>query len=81
MAFAIDGDFDAQNRFVANLPLITSGFSLGHDDSLIFPASTEGGQVASYPEPFRRIGTPAHGGLESPRTSSRVWKPALDGSL
>ncbi|MGK9149014.1 aminotransferase class V-fold PLP-dependent enzyme [Plantibacter flavus] len=56
IAFAVDGDPDAQNRFVANLSLITSGFSLGHDDSLIVHTGTEGGRVATYPEPFRRYG-------------------------
>ncbi|SDL92277.1 trans-sulfuration enzyme family protein [Microbacterium azadirachtae] len=56
MSFAVDGDPDTQNRFVANLRLITSGFSLGHDDSLIVHTGTEGGRVAAYPEPFRRLG-------------------------
>ncbi|OZB79553.1 MAG: cystathionine gamma-lyase, partial [Microbacterium sp. 14-71-5] len=55
-AFAVDGDPDTQNRFVANLRLITSGFSLGHDDSLIVHTGTEGGRVSTYPEPFRRLG-------------------------
>ncbi|MEV4777416.1 trans-sulfuration enzyme family protein [Microbacterium sp. LWH12-1.2] len=53
IAFAVKGDADRQNRFVANLRLITSGFSLGHDDSLIVHTGTEGGRVATYPEPFR----------------------------
>jgi len=53
MAFAVKGSPDTQNRFVANLRLITSGFSLGHDDSLIVHTGTEGGRVATYPEPFR----------------------------
>lgn len=56
LAFAVDGDPDTQNRFVANLRLITSGFSLGHDDSLIVHTGTDGGRVATYPEPFRRLG-------------------------
>lgn len=56
MAFAVDGDPETQNRFVASLRLITSGFSLGHDDSLIVHAGTDGGRVAAYPEPFRRLG-------------------------
>ncbi|KHK98758.1 cystathionine gamma-lyase [Microbacterium mangrovi] len=56
LAFAVDGDPDVQNRFVANLRLITSGFSLGHDDSLIVHTGTEGGRVATYPDPFRRLG-------------------------
>ena len=56
MAFAVQGNPDVQNRFVANLRLITSGFSLGHDDSLIVHTGTEGGRVATYPEPFRTMG-------------------------
>ena len=56
MAFAVKGSPDVQNRFVANLRLITSGFSLGHDDSLIVHTGTEGGRVTAYPEPFRTHG-------------------------
>ena len=56
LAFAVDGDPDIQNRFVARLRLITSGFSLGHDDSLIVHTGTEGPRVSTYPEPFRRLG-------------------------
>ncbi|GMA89552.1 hypothetical protein GCM10025869_00810 [Homoserinibacter gongjuensis] len=56
MAFAVDGDPDAQNRFVAALRLITSAVSLGHDESLIVHVGTSGARVAAYPEPFRRLG-------------------------
>ncbi len=56
MAFALDGDPDLQNRFVSELRLITSGFSLGHDDSLIVHTSADGPRTATYPEPFRRYG-------------------------
>ncbi|WP_159499778.1 PLP-dependent aspartate aminotransferase family protein [Microbacterium sp. 18062] len=56
MAFAVDGDADAQNRFVANLRLITSAVSLGHDESLIVHVGAEGPRVRAYPEPFRRYG-------------------------
>lgn len=56
IAFAVDGDPATQNRFVANLRLVTSGFSLGHDDSLIVHTGTEGGRVRYYPEPFRTRG-------------------------
>lgn len=56
LAFAVDGDPDMQNRFVANLRLITSGFSLGHDDSLIVHTGTEGARVAAYPQPFKEYG-------------------------
>lgn len=56
MAFALDGDPDLQNRFVAQLRLVTSGFSLGHDDSLIVHTAAEGPRTATYPEEFRRYG-------------------------
>lgn len=56
MTFALDGDPDLQNRFVAQLRLITSGFSLGHDDSLIVHTAADGPRTATYPEPFRRLG-------------------------
>lgn len=56
IAFAVKGDPDAQNRFVSRLRLVTSGFSLGHDDSLIVHVGTDGPRVAAYPEPFRQHG-------------------------
>ena len=56
IAFAVRGTPETQNRFVSELRVITSGFSLGHDDSLIVHVGTEGGRVATYPEPFRRFG-------------------------
>ena len=56
LAFAVDGDADTQNRFVANLRLITSAVSLGHDESLIVHVGTEGARVAHYPEQFKRFG-------------------------
>lgn len=56
IAFAVDGDAAAQNRFVANLRLITSAVSLGHDESLIVHVGTGGPRVLRYPEPFRRYG-------------------------
>lgn len=56
IAFAVKGGPDAQNRFVSNLRLITSAFSLGHEDSLIVHVGTDGGRVAAYPEEFRTHG-------------------------
>lgn len=56
LAFAVKGDPDAQNRFVANLRIITSAVSLGHDESLIVHVGTDGPRVAFYPEEFRRWG-------------------------
>ncbi|MCU1635830.1 MAG: aminotransferase class I/II-fold pyridoxal phosphate-dependent enzyme [Cryobacterium sp.] len=56
MAFAVRGDSETQNRFVANLRLITSAVSLGHDESLIVHVGTDGPRVAYYPEAFRTLG-------------------------
>lgn len=56
LAFAVDGDSAAQNRFVANLQMITSAVSLGHDESLIVHVGTDGPRVRAYPPEFRRFG-------------------------
>lgn len=56
MAFAVDGDPDTQNRFVANLRVITSAVSLGHDESLIVHVAAEGPRTFGYPAPFRKWG-------------------------
>lgn len=57
LAFAVDGDPDTQNRFVANLRVITSAFSLGHDETLIVHVGpdTRGGSE-SYPPDFLSYG-------------------------
>ncbi|HEU4807752.1 MAG TPA: aminotransferase class I/II-fold pyridoxal phosphate-dependent enzyme [Homoserinimonas sp.] len=56
MAFAVDGDKDAQNRFVSNLRVITSAVSLGHDESLIVHVDNSGPRVTAYPEAFKTYG-------------------------
>ncbi|RIJ69446.1 aminotransferase class I/II-fold pyridoxal phosphate-dependent enzyme [Nakamurella silvestris] len=57
LAFALDGDPDTQNRFVAQLGVITSAVSLGHDESLIVHVGSEGrGGSDRYPEAFRTYG-------------------------
>ncbi|WP_120336841.1 trans-sulfuration enzyme family protein [Cryobacterium soli] len=56
LAFAVAGDADAQNRFVARLRVITSAVSLGHDESLIVHVSGSGPRAAYYPEEFQRFG-------------------------
>ena len=57
LAFAIDGDPGTQNRFVAQLRVITSAFSLGHDESLIVHVGpdTRGGSEG-YPPGFQTYG-------------------------
>ncbi|NYD65815.1 trans-sulfuration enzyme family protein [Agromyces atrinae] len=56
IAFALDGDPDLQNRFVAALRVVTSAVSLGHDESLIVHVGTSGPRVAFYPPEFQRLG-------------------------
>jgi len=57
LAFALDGGPNVQNRFVANLRLITSAVSLGHDATLIVHVGKEGrGGSEHYPEAFRKYG-------------------------
>ncbi|GAA1383058.1 aminotransferase class I/II-fold pyridoxal phosphate-dependent enzyme [Pseudonocardia kongjuensis] len=69
LAFALDGPPELQNRFVANLRIITSAVSLGHDESLIVHvgAGSEG-RAAHFPPEFRRYGHLRFSvGLEDPR--------------
>ncbi|MFC4948152.1 trans-sulfuration enzyme family protein [Pseudonocardia sp. GCM10023141] len=56
LAFALEGDADLQNRFVAALRVITSAVSVGHDESLIVHVGAEGARAARWPSPFRRYG-------------------------
>jgi len=56
LSFALDGDPELQNRFVAGLEIVTSAVSLGHDESLIAHVGTSGPRVAAYPPGFRRYG-------------------------
>lgn len=57
LAFALEGGPATQNEFVANLKVITSAFSLGHDESLIVHVAgeTRGGSE-HYPEVFKKYG-------------------------
>lgn len=61
MSFAVlppDGSstVDTHNRFVANLRVVTSAVSLGHDESLIVHVDSSGPRVATYPPGFREYG-------------------------
>ncbi len=79
MAFAVRGDSDTQNRFVANLRMITSAVSLGHDESLIVHVGTEGARVANYPSEFREWGHLRFSiGLEDPADIIADLSAALD---
>ena len=49
LAFALDGDADLQNRFVAQLRVVTSAVSLGHDESLIVHVGPDGPRAARWP--------------------------------
>lgn len=82
MAFAVDGDPDTQNRFVAALRVITSAVSLGHDESLIVHVGTGGPRVVHYPEPFRRLGHLRFSvGLEDPADLVADLRAALDATF
>jgi methionine-gamma-lyase len=80
LAFAVDGDTDLQNRFVAALKVITSAVSLGHDESLIVHVGPNGrGGAQHYPEPFRRRGhLRLSVGLEDPADLIADLRRALD---
>lgn len=82
MAFAVDGDPDTQNRFVANLRLITSAVSLGHDESLIVHVGTSGPRVQHYPDEFKRYGHLRFSvGLEDPADIIADLDAALDATF
>lgn len=80
LAFAVDGDSDAQNRFVNHLRVITSAVSLGHDESLIAhsgPGSRGGAE--GYPLEFQRYGhLRLSVGLEDPQDLIDDIRAALD---
>jgi cystathionine beta-lyase/cystathionine gamma-synthase len=78
LAFAVRGDADAQNKFVAALRLITSAVSLGHDESLIVHVSGDDERARHYPEEFRRYGHLRFSvGLEDPRDLTADLDQAL----
>ncbi|MFC9353283.1 trans-sulfuration enzyme family protein [Arthrobacter sp. NPDC057013] len=80
LAFAVDGDSDAQNRFVNHLRVITSAVSLGHDESLIAHSGPGArGGAGGYPEEFQRYGhLRLSVGLEDPRDLIEDIRYALD---
>ncbi|RJT26033.1 cystathionine gamma-lyase, partial [Mesorhizobium waimense] len=80
MAFAVEGDPDTQNRFVANLKVITSAVSLGHDESLIVHVAGSGrGGSDRYPPNFQKYGHLRLSiGLEDPEDLIADIKSALD---
>lgn len=79
LAFAVRGGPEEQNRFVANLRVITSAVSLGHDESLIVHVGTEGPRVAHYPPEFRRWGHLRFSvGIEDPDDLMADLTAALD---
>ncbi|MDR3264806.1 MAG: PLP-dependent aspartate aminotransferase family protein [Synergistaceae bacterium] len=56
MAFGLQADHDAHNRFVSRLKVVTSAVSLGHDESLIVFLGEKDERQYLYPEDF-------HGGF------------------
>jgi methionine-gamma-lyase len=80
MAFAVKGEPEIQNRLVANLRLITSAVSLGHDESLIVHVGKAGrGGSECYPDAFRKYGHLRLSiGLEDPTDLIADINAALD---
>ncbi|MQW87682.1 trans-sulfuration enzyme family protein [Sinorhizobium saheli] len=80
IAFAVEGDPDAQNRFVSNLKVITSAVSLGHDETLIVHVGGSGrGGAERYPLNFQKYGHLRLSiGLEDPEDLIADIKNALD---
>ncbi|GJF06437.1 trans-sulfuration enzyme family protein [Pseudonocardia sp. D17] len=79
LAFAVRGDAAAQNRFVADLRVITSAVSLGHDESLIVHVAADDERARFYPPEFRRWGHLRFSvGLEDPRDLVADLTQALD---
>ncbi|WP_198415925.1 trans-sulfuration enzyme family protein [Cryobacterium algoricola] len=82
LAFAVAGDPETQNRFVAQLRVITSAVSLGHDESLIVHVGSSGPRVAAYPAPFREFGHLRFSvGLEDPLDLIADLRAALDATF
>ncbi|MDR2346566.1 MAG: PLP-dependent aspartate aminotransferase family protein [Planctomycetaceae bacterium] len=52
LAFGLDADHNAHNRFIANLKIITSAVSLGHDESLIVFIGENDERQYLYPKEF-----------------------------
>jgi methionine-gamma-lyase len=80
MAFAVKGEPEVQNCFVAKLRLITSAVSLGHDESLIVHVGKAGrGGSEHYPAEFRTYGHLRLSiGLEDPADLIADIEAALD---
>lgn len=80
LAFAVKGSPDVQNRFVANLRVITSAVSLGHDESLIVHVGPDArGGSENYPPEFLQYGhLRLSVGLEDPEDLIADLRSALD---
>ena len=80
LAFALDGDSDLQNRFVAALRIATSAVSIGHDETLIVHVGPSGrGGAEHYPDEFQTFGhLRLSVGLEDPDDLIADFAQALD---
>jgi cystathionine beta-lyase/cystathionine gamma-synthase len=82
LATTPDAAIEVHNRFVANLRVVTSAVSLGHDESLIVYVGTTGPRVAYYPEPFRTLGHLRFSvGIEDPADLLTDLAAALDATF
>jgi methionine-gamma-lyase len=80
LAFALDGPPELQNRFVAELRVITSAVSVGHDESLIVHVGAgDAGRARYWPAEFRDRGHLRLSiGLEEPDDLVADLEAALD---
>ncbi len=66
IAFGIDADDKAVERFCAALKVVTFAVSLGHDESLIFPQPSYDERMYLYPEQFKKGFIRFSVGIEDP---------------
>lgn len=79
IAFCLDGTQDTQNEFVANLKLVTSAVSLGHDESLIVHLSLDDAHAVEFPDIYKSNGILRFAmGLENPDDVIADMAAALD---
>jgi cystathionine beta-lyase/cystathionine gamma-synthase len=79
ISFGLKADFDAHNRFVDNLNVITSAVSLGHDESLIVFLGPKDERQYLYPETFKNGFFRLSVGLEDAEDLLKDIEKALEG--
>ncbi|MCR5347154.1 MAG: PLP-dependent aspartate aminotransferase family protein [Fretibacterium sp.] len=77
IAFGLNADDKAVERFCAALKVVAFAVSLGHDESLIFPQPSYDERISLYPEKFRKGFIRFSVGLEEPEDIIRDLDQAL----